>query len=313
MASKQTLGIPHLSGQTVDELRASTEFWLRQLVTHVDQAVGARGTPTFHNDVDLKGHRLTTMGIPVAATDAQRFDLCLHTTTPGGDYTAQGRQILDVKTAATDTQAVNLGQLLAVVEAATLNIQGAAFVVATASSELTAERALTAEASVLTVTDNGANSTIVVGVATNGIGDIKLRQGAATSVVGRAANSLGNVADIAASADNQLLQRVAGALTWTAIPTLTTVTTTGQVQVGGDLNHDGANMGVFGTAPVAQQTSGANLTNNITAGGTNNVVDNWTDLTTYATDAAAIRNAVYQLARTLKITHDALRAYGMLT
>lgn len=66
-------------------------------------------------------------------------------------------------------------------------------------------------------------------------------------------------------------------------------------------------------AAVVQQVSAANLTNSVTSGGTDNTITNWTDLTTYATDAAAIRNAVYQLARKLKQVNDGLRAYGLLT
>lgn len=69
----------------------------------------------------------------------------------------------------------------------------------------------------------------------------------------------------------------------------------------------------FGVAAVARQTSGANLTNNVTAGGTNGTIANYTDLVVYATDAAAIRNNIYQLARSLKTAHDALRLYGLLT
>lgn len=72
-------------------------------------------------------------------------------------------------------------------------------------------------------------------------------------------------------------------------------------------------IGFLGAAAVVRQTGGANLTNNVAAGGTSDQIDNWTDLTTYATDAAAIRNAIYQLARTLKQDHDALRLYGFLT
>lgn len=74
-----------------------------------------------------------------------------------------------------------------------------------------------------------------------------------------------------------------------------------------------SNLSFFGVAAVAKQTSGANLTNNVTSGGTTDTVDTWTDLTVYATDAAAIRNAVYQLARKLKQVNDGLRSYGLLT
>ena len=63
------------------------------------------------------------------------------------------------------------------------------FVVAEASSGLSLERVLTAESGVTTITDAGANSTITVGVATNGISDAKLRQGVARSVVGVTGNA----------------------------------------------------------------------------------------------------------------------------
>lgn len=81
------------------------------------------------------------------------------------------------------------------------------------------------------------------------------------------------------------------------------------------LEADGSNamIGVLGAGAVVRQTSGANLTNNVTSGGTTDQIDNWTDLTIYATDAAAIRNAVYQLARKVKQVNDALRLFGWLT
>ena len=86
-----------------------------------------------------------------------------------------------------------------------------------------------------------------------------------------------------------------------------------EVEIDGNLNHDGSNVGFYGTAPVAQPVSAADLTNSVTAGGTNDTIDDWTDLSTYATDAAAIRNAVHQLARKLKQVNDGLRDLGLLT
>lgn len=71
--------------------------------------------------------------------------------------------------------------------------------------------------------------------------------------------------------------------------------------------------GWFGHATAAQQVSGANLTNNVTSGGTDDVIADFTSLTVYASDAAAIRNDIYQLARKLKQVNDALRLYGLLT
>lgn len=74
-----------------------------------------------------------------------------------------------------------------------------------------------------------------------------------------------------------------------------------------------ATIGFLGAAAVVRQTSGANLTNNVTAGGTDDTITNWTNLTTYSTDAAAIRNAVYQLARKVKQLNDGLRTLGLFT
>lgn len=72
-------------------------------------------------------------------------------------------------------------------------------------------------------------------------------------------------------------------------------------------------IGFYNATPVVQQTDGAALTNNVTSGGSTDVIANFTDLSTYANDAATIRNNMYQLARKLKIVDDALRTYGLLS
>ena len=69
----------------------------------------------------------------------------------------------------------------------------------------------------------------------------------------------------------------------------------------------------FGFTTAVKQTSGADVTNNVTAGGTTDQLDDFTNLTVYATDAAAIRNDIYQLSRKVKQINDALRLYGLLT
>lgn len=77
-----------------------------------------------------------------------------------------------------------------------------------------------------------------------------------------------------------------------------------------------AMIGFLGAAAAARQTSGANLTNNVTSGGTNDTIDDVTigpALLTMAADGATTRNAIYQLARKVKQVNDALRTYGLLT
>lgn len=76
---------------------------------------------------------------------------------------------------------------------------------------------------------------------------------------------------------------------------------------------DATGIGFFNAAPVAQQVSGADLTNSVASGGTDDTIANFADLTTYSNDAATIRDNIYQLARKLKQVNDALRDYGLLT
>lgn len=104
-------------------------------------------------------------------------------------------------------------------DVATFPEVGASFVTATSQPGLTSSRLLAAETNVTTITDGGALSTIAVGIATNGIGNTKIRQGGALSVIGNSTNATANVADISASAAFQVLRvNAAGtALEW-AVP-----------------------------------------------------------------------------------------------
>lgn len=81
--------------------------------------------------------------------------------------------------------------------------------------------------------------------------------------------------------------------------TVTTLTATG-------------NLSFFAASAAAQQTSGANLTNSVTSGGTDNTIADFAG-TLYSTDASTIRDDIYQLARKLKQINDGLRTYGLFT
>lgn len=85
----------------------------------------------------------------------------------------------------------------------------AEYVVMTANGTLTAERILAVSAE-LTRTDGGAGANVTLSITNNGVSDAKLRQGAALTVIGRSANSLGNVADIAAAAASGAVLREFG-------------------------------------------------------------------------------------------------------
>lgn len=85
------------------------------------------------------------------------------------------------------------------------------------------------------------------------------------------------------------------------------------IQAGVTAGTNNPTLGFFNSNPVQVQASAANLTNNVTSGGVNDTIANYTSLTTYSTDAAAIRNDIYQLARKLKQINDGLRLLGLFT
>ena len=107
----QTLGNPSITGETVDELRQSIQFWMQQAFNHLDRSSGLRGTAKFYADVNANSKRVTGLGIPTSNTDAERVDFSLRSKAAGGTYDAQGRSIKNVFAATDLTDAVNLEQL----------------------------------------------------------------------------------------------------------------------------------------------------------------------------------------------------------
>lgn len=70
-------------------------------------------------------------------------------------------------------------------------------------------------------------------------------------------------------------------------------------------------LGFFGATGATKVTQGA-ITNSVTAGGVTGTIADYSDLTVYANDAAAIRNDIYQLSLALSNVVGALRSYGLL-
>lgn len=97
----------------------------------------------------------------------------------------------------------------------------------------------------------------------------------------------------------------------------TTLTSTGITTLasGVGVNFSAGNatgqVGFFGSAGATRATQAA-LTNSVTSGGTTGTIADFTDLSTYATDAPTIRNDIYQLALALSNVVTALRSYGLL-
>lgn len=98
----------------------------------------------------------------------------------------------------------------------------------------------------------------------------------------------------------------------------TTLSSTGATSIGtgassvvGIASGTGSTLGFFGTTAAIKQTQGA-ITNSVTPGGTTGTIANFTDLTTYATDAPTIQHDIYQLGLGLQGCIAALRTYGLL-
>jgi len=70
-----------------------------------------------------------------------------------------------------------------------------------------------------TITSPLAFSGNALSINANGISDSLIRQGAATSVIGRSSGSSGNVADVTANADNDVLRRSGGILAFGGLDT----------------------------------------------------------------------------------------------
>lgn len=97
----------------------------------------------------------------------------------------------------------------------------------------------------------------------------------------------------------------------------TTLTSTGASAIGtgagvaARLGNTTGTVGFFGSVGATKVTQGA-ITNSVTAGGVTGTIANYSDLTVYANDSAAIRNDIYQLSLALSNTVGALRSYGLL-
>ena len=91
----------------------------------------------------------------------------------------------------------------------------AQYLVSTANGALTAERVATNTASV--TWDFGTAAQAKANVPANAVTDAILRQSAGLSVIGRSANSTGNVADVTAASDGQVLRRSGTAVGFGAV------------------------------------------------------------------------------------------------
>lgn len=210
MAIRQTGEVYQIRNtQDMSSAMGELNALLARLTTRLDRIEGLSGTPTYHGTVNVNGQALQNLPNPAdpGSQQAAPISQVLSSIGKTGQYRAKSLRITELADGQDDQDAATLAQLRDA--QATVDLHGESFVVIALSSALTAERQLAGEATVITITDAGAGSTVTIEVTANGITNAKLRQSVAVSVIGRSANSAGNVADIAAAANGNVLRRAA--------------------------------------------------------------------------------------------------------
>lgn len=129
--------------------------------------------------------------------------------------------------------------------------------VVTLLADAAAQGTVTSVATGTGLTGGTITSTGTVSVATNGITDALLRQSTALSVIGRSANSTGNVADISAGTDNQVLRRSGTSVGFGAVNLASTDAVTGSLAVGN--GGTGSNTQSGARTNLGATTVGANF------------------------------------------------------
>lgn len=177
-------------------------------------------------DATLTDERILTAGANITIVDSGAGLPVTISATAGGAPVGAPYVVVSLDATLTAERRLQAGAGLSLVDgganaditlslAATPAPVNASYLVVGLDATLTNERNFVAGSGLSSV-DSGVNAPFTVSVANNGITDAMLRQGIACSVIGRSANSLGNVADIQAANDNEFLQRVSGVLGFVA-------------------------------------------------------------------------------------------------
>ena len=141
-----------------------------------------------------------------------------------------------------------------------LTVNGAIIGNITSASALETSRTISATADInwSVSFDGSSNVTAAATIQPNAVSNTKFRQSGALSVVGRSANSTGNVADIAAGTNHQVLRRFGTSLGFGAIALDQSAAVSGSLPVsngGTGQSSFAAGRVLFGGAPIGSDTA----------------------------------------------------------
>lgn len=120
MPPVRSLGNPQITGNSVDELRKSTQFWAQQIYNHLDRITGLRGVPTLFASLDAQGNALQNVAPASNPADAVVKAQTLTTAMgPNGEpqFDAGMVGIFNLPPGDHPEDAVNLQQVQALIEA----------------------------------------------------------------------------------------------------------------------------------------------------------------------------------------------------
>src|SRR4030095_4028538 len=117
--------------------------------------------------------------------------------------------VVDTPAGTPISKQVSIGAVLALAAGTGWAPPDAPYLTVSPNPGLSAERSLAVTAP-LALADGGANASLTLSLADNGVTDLKLRDSIATSVLGRATGTTGDPGDIQATADNTVLRRAGG-------------------------------------------------------------------------------------------------------
>lgn len=125
------------------------------------------------------------------------------------------------------------------------------------------------------------------------------------------ASAIGDLVDLELTAPGPIGSVTPNTGAFTTLTSTAATTLASGAGVAAKVGNATGTLGFFGATGATKVTQAA-ITNNVTAGGVAATIANFTDLTTYATDAPTIRNDIYQLSLALANVVSALRSYGLL-